>query len=103
MTANNLMTNRKITPLWHLCSSLKRSTEVMKQRVRERFESMRCALKQDEQAVLDSLELDLRRTRTRLDQVLKNWTQHQDQVNKNISSTKRALSKTPVPGEGRKV
>ncbi|XP_073331367.1 E3 ubiquitin-protein ligase TRIM62 isoform X2 [Pagrus major] len=83
-------------------ADLSRSTEVMKQRVRERFENMRRALTQDEQAVLDSLEMDLRRTRTRLDQVLKNWTQHQDQVNKNISSTQRALSKTPVAGEDQK-
>lgn len=76
------------------CSSLKRSTELMKQQVRECFESMQRVLKQDEQVVLDSLELDLRQTRTRLDQVIKDWIQHQEQVNKNISSTRAALSKT---------
>lgn len=64
----------------------------MKQRVRERFESMRFVLNQDEQAVLDSLELDLRRTRSRMDQVLKDWMQHQEQVTKSISSTQAALS-----------
>uniref|UniRef100_UPI0037E895DD nuclear factor 7, ovary n=1 Tax=Semicossyphus pulcher TaxID=241346 RepID=UPI0037E895DD len=73
-------------------SDLSRSSEVMKQQVRECFESLRSVLKQDEQAVLDSLELDLRQTRTRLDQVLKDWKQHQDQVGKNISCTQRALS-----------
>ncbi|XP_035531539.1 uncharacterized protein LOC118338350 isoform X2 [Morone saxatilis] len=76
-------------------ADLARSTEVMKQQVRERFENMRHVLKQDEQAVLDSLELDLRQTRTRLDQLLKNWKHHQDQVTKNISSTQGALSKSP--------
>lgn len=75
----------------------------MKQQVRECFESMRGVLKQDEQAVLDSLELDLRRTRTRLDQVLKEWTQHQEQVTKNISSTQTALSKSLAAEPDRKV
>lgn len=64
----------------------------MKQQVRECFESMRCILKQDEQTVLDSLELDLRQTRTRLDQVLKDWTQHLEEVAKSISSTQEALT-----------
>ncbi|XP_041634673.1 nuclear factor 7, ovary [Cheilinus undulatus] len=73
-------------------ADLARSTEVMKQQVRDHFESMRSVLKQDEQAVLDSLEMDLRQTRTRLDQVLKNWKHHQDQVSKGISSTQRALN-----------
>lgn len=66
----------------------------MKQQIQERFESMRRVLKQDEQAILDSLELDLRRTRTRLDQVLKDWIQHQEQVTKQISSTQTALNRT---------
>lgn len=74
--------------------SLKRTTEMMKQRVREYFESMHSILKQDEQAVLDSLELDLRKTRSRLDQVLKDWTQHQEQVSKSLSSTQMMLSDT---------
>lgn len=64
----------------------------MKQRARERFEHMRCILNQDEQAILDSLELDLRRTRSRMDQVLKDWVQHQEQVAKSINSTQEALS-----------
>ncbi|XP_060887104.1 E3 ubiquitin-protein ligase TRIM62 [Labrus mixtus] len=80
-------------------ADLSRSTEVMKQQVRERFESMRSVLSQDEQTVLDSLELDLRQTRTRLDQVVKNWERHQDQVSKNISSTQRALSESAGPEE----
>lgn len=75
----------------------------MKQQARERFESMRRLLNQDEQAVLDSLELDLRRTRTRLDQVLKDWKHHQDQVAKNISNTQKALSKSPSAEEDGKV
>ncbi|KAJ4936447.1 hypothetical protein JOQ06_001039 [Pogonophryne albipinna] len=53
-------------------------------------------LSQDEQAVQDSLELDLRQARTRLDQVLKNWQLHQDQVTKSISSMQRALSNSPL-------
>lgn len=66
----------------------------MKQQIRERFESMWRVLKQDKQTILDSLELDLRRTRTRLDQVLKDWIQHQEQVAKQISSTQTALNRT---------
>ncbi|XP_068611882.1 tripartite motif-containing protein 14 [Brachionichthys hirsutus] len=64
----------------------------MAQQVRERFEGMRRVLIQDERDVLDSLELDLRRTRTRLDQVQRNWEQHEDQVAKNISSAEKAAS-----------
>lgn len=75
-----------------MCVFLKRGTEVMKQQVRECFESMRGVLKQDEQAVLDSLELDLRQTRTRLDQVLKDWLQHLEEVTKSIGSTQKALT-----------
>lgn len=65
----------------------------MKQQVREHYEKMRAVLKQDEHTVLDSLELDLRRTRTKLDQVIKTWKQHQDQVTKSISSIQKEWSK----------
>ncbi|KAM9335462.1 E3 ubiquitin-protein ligase TRIM62 [Symphorus nematophorus] len=103
LLAERSKTEAHIQSLKKRKADLSSTTEVMKQQVRERFENMRCLLKQDEQAVLDSLELDLRRTRTRLDQVLKNWEQHQDQVTKNISSTRRALNKTPGAEEDRKV
>ncbi|XP_061566536.1 tripartite motif-containing protein 14 [Cololabis saira] len=73
-------------------ADLSRTSEVMKQQVREHFNNMRRVLQQDEQAALDSLELDLRQTRTRLDQVLKNWEQHQDRVSRAILGTRRALS-----------
>uniref|UniRef100_A0A3P8UY18 Si:dkey-219e21.4 n=1 Tax=Cynoglossus semilaevis TaxID=244447 RepID=A0A3P8UY18_CYNSE len=53
-----------------------RSTEAMKQQVREHYEKMRAVLQRDEQTVLDSLELDQRKTRTTLDNVLKTWKQH---------------------------
>lgn len=76
---------------------------MMKQRVREYFESMRSILKQDEQAVLDSLELDLRKTRSRLDQVLKDWTQHQEEVSKSLSSTQMMLSDTVATQQDVKV
>lgn len=75
----------------------------MKQQARERFENMRCVLKHDEQAVIDSLELDLKRTRTKLDQVLRDWKKHQDQVTKSISSIQRALSKSPATEHDAKV
>lgn len=76
---------------------------MMKQRVREYFESMRCILKQDEQAVLDSLELDLRKTRSRLDRVVKDWTQHQEQVTKSLSSTQMMLSDSVTAEQDPKV
>lgn len=75
----------------------------MKQQVREHFENMRCILKQDEQVILDSLELDLRHTRTKLDQVLKNWDNYHDQVTKSISSIQRTLSKSTTAKEGEQV
>ncbi|KAF7644415.1 hypothetical protein LDENG_00222420 [Lucifuga dentata] len=92
-----LIQTLKITML-HNASTfppLKRSTEVMKQQVRERFEGMRAVLRRDEQLVLDSLELDQRQTRARLDQVLKNWEQFLVQVTKSITVTQRALSQNP--------
>lgn len=75
----------------------------MKQQVHERFENMRAILKQDERAILDSLELDLRQTKSRLDQVQKKWKQHQDQVDKSISSTQSALSGSSTAEEDEKV
>ncbi|XP_074517887.1 E3 ubiquitin-protein ligase TRIM62 [Halichoeres trimaculatus] len=99
LQAERSKTEAHIQSLKKRRADLSRSTEVMKQQVRERFESMQLVLKQDEQAVLDSLELDLRQTRTRLDQVLKNWKEHQDQIAKNINSTQRALSESGRRGE----
>lgn len=75
----------------------------MKQQVHERFENMRAVLQRDEQAILDSLELDLRQTKSRLDQVQKKWKQHQDQVDKSISSTQSALSRSSTAEEDEKV
>lgn len=83
--------------------ALQKRTEMMKQQVHECFENMRAALKQDEQAILESLEFDLKRTRTRLDQVLKTWKQHQDQVSKSISNTQKTLSRNPAAEEDGKV
>lgn len=67
----------------------------MKQQVHARFEAMQAVLKQDEQAVLETLDVDQKKTRTALDQVLKSWNQHLDLVSKSISNTQRALSKNP--------
>lgn len=64
----------------------------MKQKVRERFDVMRAALQQDEQAVRHSLELDRRETSAKLNQVLKDWQQHLNAVQKNISSVQNALA-----------
>lgn len=68
----------------------------MKQRVREHFDSMRRVLEQDEQDLLESLELDLRQTRTKLDQVLQDWVHHQEQLAKHISRTQVVLNSTPA-------
>ncbi|XP_008286173.1 nuclear factor 7, ovary isoform X2 [Stegastes partitus] len=95
LQAEKSKTDAHIESLKKRKADLSRTTEVMKQQVRERFENMRRVLKQDEQVVLDSLELDLRRTRTRLDQVLKNWKQHLDQVAESIVGTQRVLSRSP--------
>ncbi|XP_056298900.1 uncharacterized protein si:dkey-219e21.4 isoform X2 [Pseudoliparis swirei] len=83
----------------HIQSLKKRKADLSQ--VREDFENMRCVLKQDEQAVQDYLDLDLRQTRSRRDQVLNKWHHHQDQVNKSIGSLQRALSSSPAE-EGRK-
>lgn len=71
---------------------LKRSVEVMKQKVKERFDVMRAALQQDEQAVRHSLELDRRETSAKLNQVLKDWQQHLSTVQKNIRNVQNALT-----------
>uniref|UniRef100_A0A1A8C5E2 Tripartite motif containing 14 n=2 Tax=Nothobranchius kadleci TaxID=1051664 RepID=A0A1A8C5E2_NOTKA len=93
LRAERTKTEAHIQSLKKRKADLTRTMEVMKQQVREHFENMHCTLKQDEQAVLDALELDLRRTRTRMDQVLKNWMNHQEQVTKSISITQGALGK----------
>nr|XP_033472277.1 uncharacterized protein si:dkey-219e21.4 [Epinephelus lanceolatus] len=99
LQAERSKTEAHIQSLKKRRADLSRSTELMKQQVREHFQNMRCVLKQDEQAVQDSLELDLRQTRTKLDYVLKNWEQHQDQVTKGIKSIQRALSNSPAAEE----
>ncbi|XP_070710679.1 E3 ubiquitin-protein ligase TRIM62 [Pempheris klunzingeri] len=99
LQAERSKTEAHIQSLKKRKADLSRSTEVMKQQVRERYESIRRALEQDEQAALDSLELDLRRTRTRLDQVLKSWKQHKDRVAKSIDGTQRALSQSAAAEE----
>ncbi|KAL3046762.1 hypothetical protein OYC64_004697 [Pagothenia borchgrevinki] len=96
LQAERTRTEAHIQSLKKRKADLSKSTEVMKQRVQEHFENMHCVLKQDEQAVQDSLELDLRQARTRLDQVLKTWQLHQDQVTKSISSMQRALNNSPL-------
>uniref|UniRef100_A0A3B3XRJ5 B30.2/SPRY domain-containing protein n=1 Tax=Poecilia mexicana TaxID=48701 RepID=A0A3B3XRJ5_9TELE len=73
--------------------------EVMKHQVKDHFENMLCVLKQDEKAVVDSLDMELKRTRTRLDQILKNWVNHQEQVTKSISIILTVLNKTLTPKE----
>lgn len=73
---------------------LSRSTEVKKQKVVERFEGMRLVLKRDEQAVLDSLELDRRETSSRLDMVLKSWDHHLALVQRSITTTQKALGQS---------
>nr|XP_046236888.1 E3 ubiquitin-protein ligase TRIM62 [Scatophagus argus]XP_046236889.1 E3 ubiquitin-protein ligase TRIM62 [Scatophagus argus] len=99
LQAERSKTEAHIKSLKKRKADLSKSTEMMKHQVQECFENMRCVLNQDERAILDSLELDLRRTRTRLDQVLKNWEQHRHRVTKSISSTQTALSKSPEAKE----
>lgn len=62
--------------------------------MQEHFENMHRVLKQDQQAVLDSLDLDLKQTRTRLDQILKDWLKHQEQVVRSSGSILAALKQT---------
>ncbi|XP_076145318.1 E3 ubiquitin-protein ligase TRIM50 [Alosa pseudoharengus] len=73
-------------------SNLSKSVEVMKQKVKERFDVMRAALQQDERAVRDSLELDRRETTAKLNQVLKDWQQHLSAVQRSIRCTGNALA-----------
>ncbi|XP_078131699.1 E3 ubiquitin-protein ligase TRIM62 [Sander vitreus] len=91
LQAERTRTEARIQSLKKRKADLSRSTEAMKQQVREHFDNMRCVLKQDEKAAQDSLDLDLRQTRTRLDQVVKKWKQHQDQVTQGIARIQRAL------------
>ncbi|XP_072315486.1 E3 ubiquitin-protein ligase TRIM62 [Eucyclogobius newberryi] len=77
-------------------------SEMMKQQIHGRYEAMRAALKQDEQAAMETQDIDLKRTRAKLDQVLKTWNQHLDQVTKTISSAQKTLkddSKATSGGE----
>ncbi|XP_074479493.1 E3 ubiquitin-protein ligase TRIM62 [Sebastes fasciatus] len=99
LQAERTRTEAHIQSLKKRKADLSKSTEVMKQQVRERFENMRRVLEQDEQAVQDTLEVDLRQTRTRLDQVLKDWKHHQDRVAKSIGSIQRALSSSGAAEE----
>ncbi|KAM9826835.1 E3 ubiquitin-protein ligase TRIM62 [Neosynchiropus ocellatus] len=92
LQAEKLKTEAHILSLKKRRADLLRSTEVMKQQVRERFDAMRAALRRDEQEVLNSLDQDQRRTTAELDQVLKTWDQHLDLVRKTASNTEKKLS-----------
>ncbi|XP_011604776.2 E3 ubiquitin-protein ligase TRIM39 isoform X1 [Takifugu rubripes] len=91
----NAKTAAHIQSLKKRRANLSKSTGAMKQRVREHFDSMRRVLEQDEQDLLESLELDLRQTRTKLDQVLQDWVHHQEQLSKHISRTQAVLNSKP--------
>ncbi|XP_024229611.1 tripartite motif-containing protein 14 [Oncorhynchus tshawytscha] len=80
-------------------ADLSRSTEVMKHQVRERVEGMRAALQRDQQAMMDSLELDRIETSARLDHVLKGWDQHLGQVQRSITTTQKSLGQTRTGGD----
>ncbi|KAJ0006445.1 hypothetical protein NQD34_013718, partial [Periophthalmus magnuspinnatus] len=69
-------------------------TDVMKQQIHAQFEAMRAVLKQDEQAVIETLDIDMKRTREMLGQVLKTWNQHLDQLSRTISITQQAVKDT---------
>uniref|UniRef100_A0A3Q2NXT9 Si:dkey-219e21.4 n=1 Tax=Fundulus heteroclitus TaxID=8078 RepID=A0A3Q2NXT9_FUNHE len=99
LKAERAKTDAHIQSLKKRKADLSRTTEVMKHQVQEHFESMLRVLKQDEQAVLDSLDMDLKRTGTRLDQILKNWVKHQEQVMKSISIILGAMNKTSTAEE----
>lgn len=71
----------------------------MKHQVQEHFEDMLSVLKRDEQAVLELLDMDLKRTRTRLDKILKTWVNHQEQVMKSISIILGVINKTTTAKE----
>ena len=71
----------------------------MKQQVREHFEEMAAALREDERSTLDSLEQDLRRTGARLDQVTRGWEQHLGQVGRAADAVRRALRRGAGEGE----
>ncbi|XP_023831454.1 tripartite motif-containing protein 14 isoform X1 [Salvelinus sp. IW2-2015] len=80
-------------------ADLSRSTEVMKHQVRERVEGMRAALQRDQQAMVDSLELDRIETSARLDHVLKGWDQHLGLVQRSITTTQKSLGQTWTGGD----
>ncbi|XP_055358795.1 zinc-binding protein A33 isoform X2 [Betta splendens] len=102
LQAEKSKTEAHIQSLKKRKADLCRRTDMMKHQVHDCFENMRAVLKKDEQAIMESLDLDLKRTRTRLDQVLRNWKQHQDKVGKSISSTQRALSSScAAEGDGK--
>lgn len=90
LQAERIKTEARIQSLKKRRADLATRTEVMKQQIHARFETMQAVLKQDEQAAMETLDIDLKRTRTTLDQVLKTWNQHLDQVDKMISSMHKA-------------
>ncbi|KAI1888261.1 hypothetical protein AGOR_G00183200 [Albula goreensis] len=91
LQAERSRTEAHLQSLKKRSTDLTRSAEAMKQQISERFEGMREVLRREEQAGLDWVEQDRRETSTRLSRVLKDWTQHLNQVQKNITLAQRAL------------
>lgn len=75
-------------------ADLTRSAEVVKQKVQERFQAMRTVLQADEEAVLESLDVELKETSTKLNLVLKDWDQHLGHVHRAIRSTQKAMEQS---------
>ncbi|KAJ8390287.1 hypothetical protein AAFF_G00108560 [Aldrovandia affinis] len=98
LQAERSRTEAHLQSLKKRSDDLLRSAEAMKQQIGERFEGMRQALRREEQAGLDWVEQDRRETSGRLSRVMKDWTQHLNQVQKNIASAQRALEQAGKEG-----
>lgn len=70
----------------------------MKQQIGDKFEIMRQALQREEQEAMDWVEQDHREASGRLHRVLRDWTHHLNQVQKNTVCAKRALEQAGKEG-----
>ncbi|KAK7910215.1 hypothetical protein WMY93_014899 [Mugilogobius chulae] len=100
LKVEKVKTEARIQSLRKRKADLTARTEAMKAQIHARFEAMRVVLRQEEQAATELLELDLKKTRTKLDQVVKACCQHLYEITNTISSTEKALGDKPRASPG---
>ncbi|XP_033891466.1 E3 ubiquitin-protein ligase TRIM62 isoform X1 [Acipenser ruthenus] len=94
LSAEKARTEAHIRSLKKRSLDLRGTADLMKQQISERYDTIRKALHRDEQATLETIEEDNRVTSGRLNKVIKGWSEHLAQVQKEFKNIQKSLEQT---------